>query len=80
MTEWILDGSPIQPGWYPTLKCWDPEEGIFPSATEWRDGRWQTTDPVTAFLPIALATKDAAEKIAYKHDPDWKDRDAEPAA
>ncbi len=34
-TEWTYEGRPADPGWYPVLMCWEPEQGTFPAAAEY---------------------------------------------
>ncbi len=59
---------PPEPGWYPSLRCWDPYEGRFPCAGYW-DGK--TWEPANVMLWVDESTNElAARDRAYELDPD----------
>ena len=70
MTEefWNFDGNPNEQGWYAVIVCYDEQEGSFPRAAYWDGSAW-TERSVVAFGE-KRATKDAAKRLAYTHDPD----------
>ena len=62
------DDQPGEPGWYPVLRCWDPEEGTFPGAGYWNGSSWDN-QAVSSF-GSRCASRTEAERLAYEHDPD----------
>lgn len=62
---------PAEAGWYATLLCWDPLEGMFPSAHYWTGTEWQPeTSAGISYWPIRFETEQGAKKYADEHDPD----------
>jgi hypothetical protein len=77
MVNWIYNTPPPPPGWYPTLICWDVEEGAFPGALYWDEKRWLNKPEdewviiaSIAYWPEMCSDKEQAEAIAYANDPD----------
>lgn len=74
MTEfWNYEDKPAEPGWYPVLICYDPDEGAFPSVAYWSIGRickWDRKG-IVAFGQRRESEADA-HKLAHQHDPDWR--------
>jgi hypothetical protein len=72
-TKWLLvddDPPPQEPGWYPALVCWTPEEGYFPNGEEWTGQTWEHPR-VSHYLPVKCKDEGSARDIAYEHDPSW---------
>lgn len=69
--EWVYDGKPSNPGWYAVLVCYETHEGASPMGAWWDGDKWHQEE-VIAFGGARL-TKQAAEELAYKHDPDDPD-------
>jgi hypothetical protein len=73
------DGEkPAEPGWYPVLCTWAPEEGTFPTAHWWTGKAW-VADPgdpglVThahvLWMLHRCETQEEAEALAQANDPD----------
>jgi len=61
-------GTPLVPGWYPVLLCWEIEEGVFPSSAKW-DGKQWSLSAVVAF-GILCTTAEEAMFIARENDVD----------
>lgn len=71
--SWSFDDKfkPTAVGWYAALKCWDPEEGLFPDALYWDGAKWlNQTRASYSFMPEVFPTAEEAKAWAYKHDPD----------
>jgi hypothetical protein len=56
--DWLSvdDHKPAEPGWYPTVHCWDDEEGLFPGAHHWNGKGWRRDEtgyikPLILFWP-----------------------------
>lgn len=65
----LTDGHPTERGWYATVRCWEPEEGMFPSATFWDGERWQPeTNATIQYWPKLFGSATEAEHFAYEHD------------
>ena len=66
--EWEFLKDPSENGWYAVLICYDPQEGIFPSAAYWDGEKWSHKS-VSGF-GVKCETEKEAEDLAYAHDPD----------
>lgn len=66
--EWNGMQDPKAPGWYAVLICYDPQEGIFPSAAYWDGEKWNRK-AVSGFGE-RRETEAEAEALAYENDPD----------
>lgn len=71
----VNERQPTEDGWYAVLKCWDSEEGYFPDAFWFQDGRWYTPAPISHWRGPAFPAKLpdsilAARNLAYEHDID----------
>ena len=56
-------------GWYATVHCWEPEEGMFPGAHRWDGKKWEWDGPIVAHAG-PFATKEEAKAWADAHDPE----------
>jgi hypothetical protein len=72
LSLWNYDGNPDNPGWYPTLHCWDSDEGVFPNAHMWDGERWKGDNPIVviAFINIVCSDEESAIDLAYENDPE----------
>jgi hypothetical protein len=61
--------EPTSPGWYPVLRFWDAEEGVYPAAEQFQDGTW-TGPAVVAWIDQLCQSAEHASDIAYKEDPE----------
>jgi hypothetical protein len=64
---WNYD-DPEVVGWYAVLRCWEPQEGIFPGSSYW-DGKGWYESAVTAHSGPFPSEKEA-EVWADEHDPE----------
>jgi hypothetical protein len=69
--KWLEECPPEKPGWYATLYCFDPEEGTFPSESEWSGTAWSDSLPYTHRSPEPFATRHEAGRWASDNDPNW---------
>lgn len=76
-TDWCYERMPPVTGWFAVLRCWDPEEGIFPGTAYATEGRVEWPDS-SGILPDGssghagpFATQEEAKKWAHDHDPDF---------
>ena len=71
--HWASEANPngLTPGWYPTLTCFDPEEGAIPGAHHWDGSRFvgSTASRVSAWIPERHDDEQGAVDCAYRHDP-----------
>jgi hypothetical protein len=73
--EWLFDDQPDEPGWYAIIKCWDPEEGLFPDAARWDGARWLDNRDRDVTAPISqhagpFESEATAGKWADDNDPE----------
>jgi hypothetical protein len=79
-TDWCYERMPPVTGWFAVLRCYDSEEGIFPSTAYFTDGavEWPETRSIAADGSSGHAgpfgSEQEAREWAYAHDPDWPDR------
>lgn len=67
----LLSDRPGQIGWYATLLCWDPLEGMFPAAHYWNGAKWEPeTNAGIQYWPIIFESKQEAKNYADENDPD----------
>ena len=66
------DTVPVEDGWYPVIRAFDPNDLAYPDAEEWRAGRWVThsTHGVVIFGP-RQETEAGALKAAVENEPGW---------
>jgi len=69
MHSYWSENPPTEIGWYPSLKCYDAEEGTFPYAVYY-DGTTKSAQYVVMWGKGPLSTEISAEAIAYANDPD----------
>jgi hypothetical protein len=69
MGTWLYSTTPQSTGWYPVLRCWDPEEGWFPDGGYWTGTMWDSA-AVAAWIDQRQDSEAAAKRIAYEKDPD----------
>ena len=74
-TDWCWDPMPAVDGWFAVIRCWEPEEGMFPGAVwatngqvESSDNGGMTTDGSGHAGPFS--TKAEALSWGYDHDPE----------
>lgn len=67
---WTSD-DPVEPGWYATIHCWDPDEGMFPGAHYWNGEHWQpqTSASIQHWRKV-FETELEASDYAWEHDPE----------
>lgn len=65
--EWTYDGRPAEPGWYPVLMCWEPEQGTFPAAAEYPFAF--NVDVAVVAFGSRHGTEAAAQAWAFQHLP-----------
>lgn len=68
--DWTSD-NPTERGWYATVHCWDPNEGMFPGAHYWDGEQWQprTSASIQHWRKI-FETEQEAKDYAWEHDPE----------
>ena len=66
--NWDFFNKPGEQGWYAVLICYDPQEGVFPSAGYWDGQKWDRK-AVSGF-GVKRDTELEAKALAYEHDPD----------
>jgi hypothetical protein len=62
------ENSPSETGWYPTITCWEPEEGMFPGAHYWDGSDWRDGKHVIGFWPKRFDREQDAEEYARYND------------
>ena len=70
--EWEFEpekNPPEEPGWYPILVCYDPQEGLLPAAAYWDGDKWEG-ELVRVFCKKKCNTDEEAISLAYEHNPD----------
>jgi hypothetical protein len=67
--NWTRDKC-VEPGFYATLRCWDPHEGFLPGANYWNGSGWDTLDPIVSWSERPFETWTEAEQWAYDRDPE----------
>jgi hypothetical protein len=69
--DWMLTGSPPEPGWWPAMWCADASEGIFPVGAYWNGTQWDD-DLVERFgvgyYPQKCHDRETAKAIAAAND------------
>lgn len=60
-------------GWYPTLHCYDPMEGVFTSSAYWDGVKLKDaySRPILYFLDTVFKNEQSAESFANDNDPGW---------
>jgi len=74
-SDWCWDPMPAVDGWFAVIRCWEPEEGMFPDAAWADNGKvayphdgGMTTDGSGHAGPFP--TEAAAREWAEAHDPE----------
>jgi hypothetical protein len=67
-TEISPQDHPPLSGWYAVLRCWEPEEGVFPDAVHWPSDDWDVW--IVRRSPKPFASHGDALDWAYENDPE----------
>lgn len=62
----------LAPGIYPTLACWDVQEGQFPYSDEWTGSKWRSW-ATRYYIPTRCESSRDAFDVASRMFPDWSD-------
>jgi hypothetical protein len=61
---------PTDSGWYATIRCWDPQEGVFPGANFWDGTEWKDGNRAIFNYHGPFPDEESAYAWAMKHDPE----------
>jgi hypothetical protein len=66
----VRDAPATAAGWYATVSCWDPHEGLFPGAHYWNGRQWAHGPAIVRRSPHPFETEASATQYARDHDPE----------
>ena len=67
--DWLED-DPTEIGWYAVVYCFDPHEGMFPTANYWDGTAWRHRGPIILRSPNTFPDMTTASDWARAHDPE----------